>query len=219
MKRDYGNTERDFLLSFTQFEGKRVLEIGCGNGYYTEMIAPFAREVVALEPDKKDIAIAIEKLSNYGDKVKFLLGKTEGLIHGLKRDFDIILFSYSLHHHDCPLRVIKDTANKLQAGGWIIIVEPRADGQFCQLLSSFHDESEVLEVADTDIQNVFTTTKFSVGIKVDWLFNDKAELREFLDVKSKGVLSESDIELLVADFPENEIIIKDKVIFWRLQRR
>ncbi len=219
MKRDYGNTERDFLSAFTQFEGKKVLEIGCGDGYYTEIIAPFAKEVVALDTDKKKMAIAIKKLSSYGDKVKFLLGKTEKLIHSLKRDFDIILFSYSLHHHRYPLKVIKDTANKLQAGGWLIIVEPRADGPFCKLLSSFYDESEVLDVADTDIQKVFAVKKFSVGLEIDWLFDDKAELREFLKIKSADALSEADIKLLVKDFPENKIIIKDKVVFWRLQRR
>ncbi|HZY41350.1 MAG TPA: class I SAM-dependent methyltransferase, partial [Anaerolineae bacterium] len=57
---DPEDTETAALLDFADFTGKRVLEIGCGDGRLTWRYAAGAAHVTAIDPDADDIAIAIE---------------------------------------------------------------------------------------------------------------------------------------------------------------
>ena len=81
---------------FVKLEGRRILEIGCGDGRLTRQYARLASTVVAIEPDRARIrearrAAAAEGLTN----VLFRVGTAERLRLG-GGQFDIVLFSWSL---------------------------------------------------------------------------------------------------------------------------
>ncbi len=60
---DPENSEIQALSQFAdRFAGKRVLEVGCGDGRVTKLYAPFAASVHAIDPDPDDIAEAIAAL-------------------------------------------------------------------------------------------------------------------------------------------------------------
>lgn len=54
------------------FAGKRVLEVACGTGYWTQFIAPVAAAVVALDSAPETMAIARTRVA--ADRVRFAVG-------------------------------------------------------------------------------------------------------------------------------------------------
>ncbi len=54
------------------FAGKRVLEIACGTGFWTQFIAPTTRAMVALDAAPQTMAIAAQRVA--ADKVRFVTG-------------------------------------------------------------------------------------------------------------------------------------------------
>ena len=84
------------IQRFVQFEGGRVLEVGCGDGRLTRQYASLAASVVAFEPDGSRVAVA-RRLAGSEDvsNVSFLVGTAERL-RPRGGPFDITLFSWSL---------------------------------------------------------------------------------------------------------------------------
>jgi ubiquinone/menaquinone biosynthesis C-methylase UbiE len=56
----------------TLLAGSRLLEVACGTGYWTQCLAPVAREVVALDAAPQTLAIARRRVS--GGRVEFIVG-------------------------------------------------------------------------------------------------------------------------------------------------
>ena len=82
----------DFAGSFS---GRRVLEIGCGDGRLTWLFADQAARVVALDPDSDDIAHAIKNCPPLlRERVEFRVGTIQN-IESSER-FDLALLSWSL---------------------------------------------------------------------------------------------------------------------------
>ena len=81
---------------FGRLRGRRILEIGCGDGRLTRQLAPLASSVVAIEPDSARVALARRMTASEGiDNVSFRVGSAEHLRLGTG-PFDVVLFSWSL---------------------------------------------------------------------------------------------------------------------------
>jgi ubiquinone/menaquinone biosynthesis C-methylase UbiE len=84
------------LKAMAEWRGKRVLEIGCGNGRLTKRLARLGAQVDALDPDKKLIATARKELpGRYSDRIRFKVGSAENLKYPTPI-FDIVIFAWSL---------------------------------------------------------------------------------------------------------------------------
>ena len=82
----------DFSGSLT---GKRVLEIGCGDGRLTWLYAESAARVVAIDPDADDIALAIRACPQHlRERVEFRAAAIQAFEPSEK--FDLALLSWSL---------------------------------------------------------------------------------------------------------------------------
>ena len=93
---DPENSETSALTEYAHlFKGKRVLEVGCGDGRVTHLYAPYAAYVHAIDPDSEDIAEANEKLPQaLRDKVRFEATGIEAF--SWKTRFEAVLMSWSL---------------------------------------------------------------------------------------------------------------------------
>ncbi|MFT5195791.1 MAG: 2-polyprenyl-3-methyl-5-hydroxy-6-metoxy-1,4-benzoquinol methylase [Cellvibrionaceae bacterium] len=81
-----------FLKMSGPLTDKRILEVGCGNGRLTERYATYAKEIVAIDPNQEEIAIA--KAKNPHPHVHFL---TAGILdYADPESFDVVLLSWSL---------------------------------------------------------------------------------------------------------------------------
>lgn len=84
------------LEQHVSLAGRRILEIGCGDGRLTRQFAPAASSVVAIEPDASAVAIARQLAANEGiDNVEFRVGSAEH-VHVRGQPFDVVLFSWAL---------------------------------------------------------------------------------------------------------------------------
>lgn len=93
---DPEDTEAKTLHDYAGFSGKRVLEIGCGDGRLTWRYGEQAAHIVAIDPKVEDIEIAIEDCPDeLRHKIEFCAIRLEELAFPVEK-FDLALLSWSL---------------------------------------------------------------------------------------------------------------------------
>ena len=81
---------------FTTLKGRRILEVGCGDGRLTFQYARTAGHVLAIDPDRPSIEDALDEQAWLGVRnVTFRVGSVERL-PARGAPFDVALFSWSL---------------------------------------------------------------------------------------------------------------------------
>lgn len=100
------------IPKFTQFEkwnGKKVLEIGCGIGTDTISFARHGANVTAIELSEKSLEIARKRSEIFGfqNNIQFYQGNAEQLSDFLpKEQYDLIYSFGVIHHSPHPDRII-----------------------------------------------------------------------------------------------------------------
>jgi ubiquinone/menaquinone biosynthesis C-methylase UbiE len=93
---DPEDTETAALHDYINFSGKRVLEIGCGDGRLTWRYAERAAHIVAIDPKAEDIEIAVEECPHeLRAKIEFRVARLEEIDIPTEK-FDLALLSWSL---------------------------------------------------------------------------------------------------------------------------
>lgn len=94
---DPAGNEIRALERTTNWRGKRVLELGCGDGRLTLRLAALgASKIHALDPDRELIREARRNLpKRYAGRIEYRVGQAEKLTHA-SNAIDIVLFSWSL---------------------------------------------------------------------------------------------------------------------------
>jgi ubiquinone/menaquinone biosynthesis C-methylase UbiE len=94
--KDPWGTEAAALDALGDFEGKRVLEIGCGDGRLTWLYADQAAEVLGIDTEEESIREAWRALPDrLRDRVEFRVADVQALDVPRQR-FDIAFLSWSL---------------------------------------------------------------------------------------------------------------------------
>jgi 2-polyprenyl-3-methyl-5-hydroxy-6-metoxy-1,4-benzoquinol methylase len=122
----YFGKEKMFSL-VNQHEGKRILEVGCGEGESSVRLAYVGKEVTAFDISPKSIERA-KRIAEVNDlKVDFRVGDvTKDETIGNEK-FDIVWFELVLHHLVPELEEVMSMAyNALKPGGLFVSWEPIA---------------------------------------------------------------------------------------------
>jgi demethylmenaquinone methyltransferase/2-methoxy-6-polyprenyl-1,4-benzoquinol methylase len=154
------------------FAGLRVLEIACGTGYWTQFIAPQAKEMVALDAAPETMAIARPRVA--GHRVEFVQGDAYQIPPELGQ-FDAAFAGFWFSHipKSRQREFLLGLKARLQPGAGIVLIDnlfvpgssspisetdaegntwqlrPLADGSTHRVLKNFPDEVELKElVAD-----------------------------------------------------------------------
>ena len=94
-QKDPEQNETKQLLKFADLTGKRVLEIGCGEGRLTWRYATGSAVVFGIDPDRNALRVAtIDRPSDLEEKVHFSNALAEHLPFS-KETFEIALLSWS----------------------------------------------------------------------------------------------------------------------------
>jgi ubiquinone/menaquinone biosynthesis C-methylase UbiE len=93
--KDPEKQETAHLLRFAEFPGKRVLEVGSGDGRLTWRYAKRALRVVGIDVDRDALRIAqIERPSDLADRAA-LVGATSIRLPFRKESFDMAVLAWS----------------------------------------------------------------------------------------------------------------------------
>ena len=96
LQKDPDRNEIKYLRKFVDFNDKRVLEIGCGEGRLTWQYARDARSVVAVDLDHDSLRVAkVDRPSSLENQIGLACADSEHLPFS-KEKFDIAVLAWSL---------------------------------------------------------------------------------------------------------------------------
>jgi len=98
--------------------GRRILEVGCGTGIYTEKLVKTGAEIIAIDLSPDLLAKARSKIVNVG----FLETDLENLPFS-DQNFDAVVGVSILHHVNVE-KALKEIKRVLKSGGSIVFSEP-----------------------------------------------------------------------------------------------
>ncbi|WP_417794904.1 methyltransferase domain-containing protein [Terasakiella pusilla] len=132
----------EVLKSYLSLAGKKVLDVGSGEGHLTRMMTREGANVIGLEctPRQLERAKAYETAGDetyvdaFGQDLPFA-----------DEEFDIVVMFNSLHHIpvDDQFKALCEAARVLKPGGQLYISEPIAEGMNFELLKPVDDETYV----------------------------------------------------------------------------
>jgi SAM-dependent methyltransferase len=170
----YAKPERQADLAFLrrhipeQLAGRRVLEVACGTGYWTVLVARTARSIVAT--DAADEPMAIARSKDYGARdVRFELADAYALAPSLGR-FEAALAVFWWSH-----------VPRSRIGAFLVSLHARlAPGACVLLMDNRYVEGSSTPIAERDAQgNAYQLRRLSNGSEMRVLknFPSEADLR------------------------------------------
>lgn len=119
LKNDFRNINLIDLIS-SKVKGNMILDIGCGSGHLINILEKRGIKTTGLEPIKELISIAKKRNPNSN----IIEGSVEEITTKTTKKFSTITIIDVLEHVSDDIKVIQDLYNRLEEGGYLIIVVP-----------------------------------------------------------------------------------------------
>lgn len=110
-----------YAVAIELCKDKIVLDIACGEGYGTNLIANVASKVIGVDIDLSTINSASFKYKK--DNLTFKAGSTSKIPLG-DNSVDVVVSFETIEHHDAHLEMIKEIKRVLREDGILIISTP-----------------------------------------------------------------------------------------------
>jgi ubiquinone/menaquinone biosynthesis C-methylase UbiE len=110
-----------YAIAMEYVNDKVVLDIACGEGYGSNLLSKYAREVTGIDTDSKTISHASKKYSK--NNLKFIQGKVED-IPVADSSFDVVVSFETLEHTYEHKKIFQQIKRVLKPGGLLIISTP-----------------------------------------------------------------------------------------------
>jgi len=115
-----------YPVKIEDFKDKSVLECGCGGGQHTSFMAPYAKEIVAVDLNTIEIA---KECNRKFDNIQYIGADVSTM--DLDRKFDIVLSIGVVHHTDNPDKTVENFIRHLKKGGRLVLWVYSKEGNFC----------------------------------------------------------------------------------------
>ena len=204
------------IEEFVDLGDREMLEIGCGDGRLSSLLANKVKNLTAIDPDKAMINLACREISG----VDFRVGNGEKL-EFKDKSYDIVLFSYSLHHQD-GVKALEEAKRVLRDDSVILIIEPSPESEYTQFVSIFEeDEIDRLSATLSFIKSGDFDISREETYVVKYHFKDEEELYyHFMDrfmVENDAEGIEKIKAILGHKKKARSIVIRDKVNIFLLK--
>ena len=135
----------DIVKELLELDGRRAVDVGCGEGRFTRALAAQGAEVFGIDID--DAALAAASAAPGGENVTYILGRAEDLPFE-DASIDVVVFSNSLHHiyhidADNMAQALGEAARVLKPDGKLCVIEPLAEGSYFEAMRLVKDETDV----------------------------------------------------------------------------
>ena len=130
--------------------GLRLLDIGSGDGRFAKLAVEAGAIVVGIDPNPE----AVLKSKTLAPGAGFDIGTAEKLPYG-DASFDVVVIVNTLHHVPIPAMelALLEAARVLDARGFLVVIEPSANGSFFEALQPVEDETDVRMAAQQALKN------------------------------------------------------------------
>jgi SAM-dependent methyltransferase len=132
----------DVIVETLALEGKRVIDVGCGDGGLARLMARFGAHVLGVECSPRQLAKARAAAKVADEEI------VEGVGQALPADdesADVVVFFNSLHHIPIAFqaKALAEAARVLRPGGEVYVSEPLPWGAFFEAVQPIDDETWV----------------------------------------------------------------------------
>jgi ubiquinone/menaquinone biosynthesis C-methylase UbiE len=136
--------------------GLRLLDIGSGDGSFAKIAVEAGANVTGIDPNPE----AVLKAKIQVPQAKFAIGTAEKLPYG-DASFDIVVIVNTLHHVPIPEMelALLEASRVLDARGFLIVVEPSAEGSFFEALRLVEDETDVRMAAQLALKKAVASSQ------------------------------------------------------------
>ena len=125
------------ILKNCSVNGKRVLEVGCGDGRVAFSLASFCQELEAIDLDPRLIDIAEERLNNgISANLRFAVMDAQKLAFA-NETFDVVLFPWVLQMIQNPFLAIQEAFRVLKEQGELLVIGLRSDADYDKIIAHF----------------------------------------------------------------------------------
>jgi len=210
MKTDSDQRIAEKTFKIVELKGKMVLEVGCGNGRISSLLAPKVDQLIAIDPDK----LLIEEARARCIGVEFCVGSGESLDFP-DNIFDVIIFTLSLHHQNSE-KALKEAKRVLKEGGAILVIEPVVEGEIEQLLSLLKNEDKTILDAQKAVIESGLNIDQSQHFTAKWYFNDIEDLQkspfDYYKMRFDIQVAEKILDQVGEKVSNNPIVLDDLMI-------
>jgi SAM-dependent methyltransferase len=144
-------THLKVIRSELQLSGTTVVDVGCGAGALSHLLAEDGARIVGVDPSADAIAQAAAAA---GPSERYLVGRAEDLPVP-ERFANAVTFLNSLHH--VPTTSLADALAEarrvLRADGVVYVQEPLPEGRYFEVVRLIDDESEVRAAAQRALRD------------------------------------------------------------------
>ena len=88
--------EKNKILQLCDIKGKIVLDVGCGNGRYSDLFSEYCKKYIGIDVDEHQIDIN----KNNNNKNNVIFETSNIVMYNPKEKFDIIILSLTFHEID-----------------------------------------------------------------------------------------------------------------------
>jgi len=101
--------------------GKKVLDVGCGGGIFSESMAVAGAEVTGIDLSERALRVARLHSLESGVAVDYQLVSAESLAAAYPGAFDVVTCMEMLEHVPDPAAIVRACAQLLKPGGWLFL--------------------------------------------------------------------------------------------------
>ena len=210
MRTDSHQRIAEKTFQIVELKGKVVLEVGCGNGRISSLLAPKVDQLIAIDPDK----IMIEEAKARCVGVEFYVGSGESLDFS-DNIFDVIIFTLSLHHQNSG-QALKEAKRVLKEGGAILVIEPVVEGEIEKLFSLLINEDKTKLDAQKAIIESGLNIDQSQHFTAEWYFDDIEDLKnspfDYYEMRFDTQVAEKILGQVGEKANNNPIVLDDLMI-------